>query len=191
MGSVSVSVRLRKRAAKWGGVGAGADVDVDDDDDVVVVVVEVVSRPRPSLGGGGRSVKLVGRTPGHVASRTCMRSSRNCASSAPSDCESLCPAQLMRRRLRSTAGTMWLLRRRANVRVCSSGTDVAGGVMGGGVAVELKSKPEPEDCWRVCESVGDERESWLTNASADFEKTKPRCWSALVTVWRARDGTRM
>ena len=53
------------------------------------------------------------------------------------------------------------------------------------------SKPDPEDCWRAWVRVGEEGESWLTNASADLEKTKPRCCKALVTVWRAREGTRM
>ena len=88
-----------------------------------------------------------------------------------------------------TAGTILLFFRRANVRVSSSETDSAGGVIGG-PAGDPKSKLEPEDCWRVCLSVG-ECESWLTNASADLEKTKPRCWSALVTMWRSRKGTRM
>jgi hypothetical protein len=92
--------------------------------------------------------------------------------------------------LRSMTGTMLLFRRRANVRVCSSGTDCAGGVVGDDVPVE-KSKLDPADCWRVCTSVGEEGDSWLTNASADLEKTKPRCRRAFITVWRARDGTRM
>jgi hypothetical protein len=147
--------------------------------------------PRP---GGGRRRKVEGGGrlgAGLVESKTCNRSSLNCASNLPSDWLSLCPAQVTSRMLRSTAGTMLLFRRRANVRVCSSGTDCAGGVFGGGGVPVENSKLDPADCWGVCVSVGEERDSWLTNASADLEKMKPRCWRALVTVWRAREGTRM
>jgi hypothetical protein len=139
---------------------------------------------RRKVGGGG------GVRVGLVESKTCNRSSLNCASNLPSDWLSLCPAQITSRMLRSMAGTMLLFRRRANVRICNSGTDFAGGVVGGGAPVE-NSKLDPADCWRVCVSVGEEGDSWLTNASADLEKTKPRCWRALVTVWRAREGTRI
>src|SRR5438874_806801 len=141
--------------------------------------------------GRGRNLKPVDLTPGQVAIKTCIKSSRSCASMVPSDRESLCPAQLMSRRLRSTAGTMLHFRRRANVRVCSSGTDCAGGVIGAAVEGAPKSKLDPEDCRRVCVKVGEDGDIWLTKASADFEKTKPRCWRAFVTVWRAREGTRM
>lgn len=147
----------------------------------------------PRLGGGRRrKVEGGGRVrAGLVESKTCNRSSLSCASNLPSDWLSLCPAQVTSRMLRSMAGTMLLFRRRANVRVCSSGTDCAGGVVGGGGAPVENSKLDPADCWRVCVSVGEEGDSWLTNASADLEKTKPRCRRALVTVWREREGTRM
>ena len=181
MGSVSVRVRLRKRVEKSG----------------VVIEDGSLVWSMPNL-AGGCSLKLEeDGTPGQVASKTCIKSSRNSASPAPSDWESLCPAQLMSRMLRSTAGTMLLFFRRAKVRICSSGIDLAGGVVGGGAAaaaaaaaageeeeggMDTKSKLDPEDWRRVCVGVGDEGESLLTKASADFEKTKPRCCKAFVTV---------
>jgi hypothetical protein len=114
--------------------------------------------PRP---GGGRRRKVEGGGrlgAGLVESKTCNRSSLNCASNLPSDWLSLCPAQVTSRMLRSTAGTMLLFRRRANVRVCSSGTDCAGGVFGGAAPAE-NSKLDPADCWSACVSVGEEGDS--------------------------------
>jgi len=75
----------------------------------------------------------------------------------------------------------------ANVRRCSSGTSLAGGVAGReGLGVF------DDELGRVCDvNAGDDGESWETNASAVCEKTKPRCSKATTTVRRARVGTRM
>lgn len=64
------------------------------------------------------------------------------------------------------------------VLVWSSGISFAGGVLGGGMSV-LEKKP----CgWFPFVAVGEDGDNWETKASADWEKMKPRCSSALVTV---------
>src|SRR2546423_13151811 len=124
--------------------------------------------------GGGRNVKLDGCRPatgaGEVASKTCIKSSFSCAS----DWRSLCPAQLMSRMLRSTAGTILLFFRRANVRVSSSETDSAGGVIGG-PAGGAKTKTEPEECLRGGFRVGGGGRG-LTERSAGIGKKETPCW---------------
>ncbi len=63
---------------------------------------------------------------------------------------------------------------------CSSGTSFAGGVEG---RLPLLPGGENGDRW-CCGKAGEEGESCDTKASADCEKTKPRCSRAFVTVRR-------
>ena len=171
MGSVEVMVKDRKVVEKSG---------------LLAVVSATSDTPSPvgCVAEPSLLVLLAARVVEVVARRTCIRSFFNCSSAAAP--WSLLPAQLTRRRLRLTRGLMLLPFSFLKVRVWSSGTSFAGGVDG-----VLPLPAGDEGVLRCCGKVGEDGESCDTKASADCEKTKPRCSRALVTVRRDREGTRM